>query len=59
MGKRKPQPVQMKQKEKPMLINVNELQIKAGHQVHASFRTGKYMSEKDRPRRKRWSIEDE
>lgn len=54
MGKKhkKPQPVQMKQGEKPMIININELQLKAGHQIHASFRGGSYMTEKDRPRDK-------
>lgn len=57
--KKKPQPVQMKQGEKPMLINVNELRIKAGHQVRASFRSGGYMTDRDRPRdksykRKEW-----
>lgn len=50
--KLKSQPVQMKQKEKPMLIDMNELQLKAGHQVHARFKTGKYITEKDRPRDK-------
>lgn len=49
---KKAQPVQMKQKEKPMIINMNELQLKAGHQVHANFRTGGYLTEKDKPRDK-------
>lgn len=52
MNKHKAQSVQMKQKEKPMLINMNELQLKAGHCIHARFKTGKYITTKDRPRDK-------
>lgn len=50
--KKKAQPVQMKQKEKPMIIDMNALQLKAGHQIHANFRSGAHMTAKDRPRDK-------
>lgn len=54
MGKKhkKAQPVQMKQGEKPMIINMNELQLKAGHQLKPNFKCAAYLTERDRPRDK-------
>jgi len=40
-----------------LVIDVNKIhRDNADHSV--TFRTGRYMTEKDRPRRKRWSVDD-
>ena len=50
---KKSTPVQMKSKEKAMVIDINEINLKnADHSVN--FRTGGYMTKKDRPRDKNW-----
>lgn len=61
MGKKKKKsvPVQMKQEEQPMVIDMHELMHKRSGVPRLFFKTGGYKTEKDRPRRKRWSIEDE
>ena len=51
-------PVCMPKEEKPMVINVNKINLKKQHEV-AGFRTGGYMTEKDRPRKKNWKRECE
>lgn len=51
-------PVAMPQADRPMVIDMNKLNLKKQHQV-ASFRTGGHMTEKDRPRKKDWKREYE
>ena len=55
--KKKSVPVTPKKQEKGYVINMNEINLKkARHEV--SFKTGRYMTEKDRPRKKRWTVDD-
>lgn len=49
---KKPTPVQMKQGEKPMVINMTELYHKAQPYQPCPFRTGGHVTKKDRPRDK-------
>lgn len=39
--------------EKKTVINVNELRIK-GTRIEQGFRTGRHLTQKDRPRDKNW-----
>ena len=41
---------------KKMIIDMQELSAKQGHKP-AAFRTGRYMTAKDRPRKKNWMRE--
>ncbi len=41
-----------------MFIDMNEMNLKKEHAVPA-FRTGRHMTEKDRPRKKNWKREYE
>lgn len=60
MGKKnkKPVPVNMPEKEKKMVINMTEIELAKAYIV-PSFKTGKHMTEKDRPRKKDWKKEYE
>lgn len=51
-------PVAPPKQEKKMVINMNEMNLKKQHMT-ASFRTGNFMTEKDRPRKKDWKREYE
>ena len=44
--------------EKKMVIDMNAMNLKKEHAVPA-FRTGRHMTEKDRPRKKNWKREYE
>lgn len=50
--KKKPVPVQMKQEEQPMVIDMKELMHKRSGVPHLFFKTGGYKTEKDKPRDK-------
>ena len=41
----------------PMKIDATELLVKAAPYAPPAFRSGKYMTEKDRPRKKNWMKE--
>lgn len=43
-------------KEKPMIIDMTKVELAKSYKV-AGFKTGKYMTEKDRPRKKNWKKE--
>lgn len=51
-------PVAPPKQEKKMVIDMNAMNLKKEHTV-PGFRTGKYMTEKDRPRKKGWKREYE
>jgi len=55
MGKkrRKSVPVAPPKQEKKLVIDMNALNLKMQHEV-PGFRTGRHMTEKDRPRKKNW-----
>lgn len=59
MSKRRKKPVPTVQpaKEKGMVINMNRINL-AKERPDVSFRTGRHMTEKDRPRKKKWSEDD-
>ena len=50
-------PVAPPKQEKKMVIDMNAINLKKEHTV-PGFRTGKHMTEKDRPRKKDWKRED-
>lgn len=56
--RKKSVPVMQPKQEKKMFIDMNEMNLKKQHTV-AGFRTGKFMTEKDRPRKKNWKREYE
>ena len=49
-------PVAPPKQEKKMVIDMNAINLKKEHTV-PGFRTGKHMTEKDRPRKKDWKRE--
>lgn len=51
-------PVAPPKQEKKMVIDMNAMNLKKEHVV-PGFRTGRYMTEKDRPRKKDWKREYE
>lgn len=60
MGKKKKKavPVAPPRQKKKMVINMTEVELAKAYQVPA-FRTGRHMTEKDRPRKKNWKREYE
>ncbi len=54
--RKKSVPVAQPKQDKPMVIDMNEINLKKQHLV-PGFRTGKHMTEKDRPRKKNWKKE--
>ena len=60
MGKKKTGavPVAQPSEKKKMTIDMNEVNRKKAYTAPA-FRTGRYMTEKDRPRKKNWKREYE
>ncbi len=54
----KPQGTSSASQEKKMVIDMNTMNLKKEHAV-PGFRTGKHMTEKDRPRKKDWKREYE
>ena len=55
--RRKPVPTVQPKKERGMVINMNQMNL-AKARPDVSFRTGRHMTEKDRPRKKKWSLDD-
>lgn len=51
--KKRSVPVSTPKQEKKMVIDMNAMNLKKEHAV-PGFRTGKHMTEKDRPRKKDW-----
>ena len=51
-------PVAPPKQEKKMVIDMNAMNLKKEHAV-PGFRTGRHMTEKDRPRKKDWKREYE
>lgn len=51
-------PVVMPQGDRPMVIDMNSINLKLPHAAQG-FRTGRHMTEKDRPRKKDWKREYE
>ena len=49
-------PVAPPKQEKKMVIDMNAMNLKKEHTV-PGFKTGKHMTEKDRPRKKAWKRE--
>lgn len=60
MGKKKTgsMPVNMPRNERKMTIDMTRVELAKVYQVPA-FKTGKHMTEKDRPRKKHWKREYE
>lgn len=56
--RRKAVPTTPPKQEKKMVINMTEVELAKAYQV-PGFRTGRYMTEKDRPRKKNWKREYE
>ena len=54
--KKRSVPVAPPKQEKKMVIDMNAMNLKKEHVV-PGFRTGRYMTEKDRPRKKDWKRE--
>lgn len=54
--KKRSVPVAPPKQEKKMVIDMNTINLKKEHTV-PGFRTGKHMTEKDRPRKKDWKRE--
>jgi len=55
--RKKSVPTVQPKEEMGMRIDMNKVNLaKERHEV--SFKTGRYMTEKDRPRKKRWSADD-
>ena len=54
--KKRSVPVAPPKQERKMFIDVNVMNLKKEHVV-PGFRTGRYMTEKDRPRKKDWKRE--
>lgn len=55
--KKKSVPTVKPKEEKGMVIDMNKINL-AKERPDVSFRTGRHMTEKDRPRKKRWSVDD-
>ena len=51
-------PVAPPREEKKLVIDMNRVNLRKQHEV-PSFRTGRHMTEKDRPRKKDWKREYE
>ena len=51
--KKRSVPVAPPKQEKKMLIDMNAMNLKKEHAI-PGFRTGKHMTDKDRPRKKDW-----
>ena len=51
-------PVAPPKQEKKMVIDMNAMNLKKEHAI-PGFRTGKHMTDKDRPRKKDWKREFE
>jgi hypothetical protein len=51
-------PVAPPKEEKKLVIDMNRVNLRKLHEV-PSFRTGRHMTEKDRPRKKDWKREYE
>lgn len=51
-------PVNVPKKKKKMVIDMTKAELAKSYQIPA-FRTGKHMTEKDRPRKKNWQKEYE
>ena len=51
-------PVDPPKQEKKMVIDMNAMNLKKEHAI-PGFRTGKHMTDKDRPRKKDWKREFE
>lgn len=56
--KKKSIPVAPPKEEKKLVIDMNRVNLRKQHEVPA-FRTGRHMTEKDRPRKKDWKREYE
>lgn len=56
--KKRSVPVAPPKQEKKMVIDMNAINLKKEHTV-PGFRTGRHMTEKDRPRKKDWKREYE
>ncbi len=56
--KKRSVPVVLPKQEKKMVIDMNAMNLKKEHTV-PSFRIGRHMTEKDRPRKKNWKREYE
>lgn len=54
--KKRSAPVAPPKQEKKMVIDMNAINLKKEHTV-PGFRTGRHMTEKDRPRKKDWKRE--
>ena len=54
--KKRSVPVAPPKQEKKMVIDMNAMNLKKEHAV-PGFRTGRHMTEKDRPRKKDWKRE--
>lgn len=54
--KKRSVPVAPPKQEKKMVIDMNAINLKKEHTV-PGFRTGRHMTEKDRPRKKDWERE--
>ncbi len=54
--KKRSVPVAPPKQEKKMVIDMNAMNLKKEHLV-PGFRTGKHMTDKDRPRKKDWKRE--
>ena len=54
--KKRSVPVAPPKQEKKMVIDMNAMNLKKEHTV-PGFRTGRHMTEKDRPRKKDWKKE--
>ena len=55
-NKKRSVPVAPPKQEKKMVIDMNAMNLKKEHAV-PGFRTGRHMTEKDRPRKKDWKRE--
>ena len=56
--KKRSVPVAPPKQEKKMVIDMNRMNLKKEHTIPA-FRTGRHMTDKDRPRKKDWKREYE
>lgn len=55
--RKKSMPTNTPKSEKTMIIDATELLVKSAGYSKPAFRSGKYMTEKDRPRKKNWKRE--
>lgn len=56
--KKRAVPVPQPKQEKKLVIDMTKIELAKAYEV-PSFRTGKHMTEKDRPRKKNWKREYE